>query len=327
MKLPRLIALAATAWLLISGPRCSEAVSDEIFGAPLFGAGDAPRVVNSTPVTGSVGVTRNQVLTLEFKKPLNSAKCSAAFSLTPNVTGYGRVFGNYFLFSPNTLLSEQSYVMTMSKDCEDAEGRDLLDAFYAEFAVGFQIPAETPAVQAVGLASQNCPAAFPAGGSSVGGDHTLGSCWWDNNLAILTASNYRFRGGDDGSGAGACADVNTDNIVVIFNRYMDINATIAAISLTRQSPPISSIRLASWTWSDCRANAPYGCRAVTLVFSEDRSSCNGASAFGTDDFNLERSNAPSTPGSPLYLLEIDTTARDAEETTLTNTFNFGIEGD
>jgi hypothetical protein len=113
---------------------------------------------------------------------------------------------------------------------------------------------------------------------------------------------------------------------MIFNRYMDINATIDAISLSRKTPPISTIRLSSWNWSDCRAIPPYGCRAVTLIFAEDRSSCNGASAFGTDDFNLERSDT-SPSGSPLYLLQVDTTARDTDGNTLADTFNFGIEGD
>lgn len=309
---------------------CSENLENPFLATPpakaLFGDTKHPRVVFSDPVAGATNVERSKVITLTFNKEINANRCPAAFVLQPPHEGFSKVLGNYFTFTPKDILNEQTYTMSMLKGCEDKDGHDLLTQFDAVFHVGSSLGPIQNTVQAVGLESQNCPATFPGQGSGVGGNHALGSCWWDNTLPMLTASSYTLRGGDDGSGtAAACNDVNTDNIRIIFNRYMDPSTTVNAITLTRKSPPLSTIRLASWAWTDCQLESPYGCRVVTLVFSEDRSSCNGVAAFGNPDFNLERSdNTPA--GYPFYTLEIDRTARDASGNGFSNSFSFSMEG-
>lgn len=304
---------------------CSEAVDDDFFGAPLFGGPDHPRVVTSNPLAGAENVAEDQVIAIEFNKPISASKCPAAFGLSPSVEGFGTVFGKYFTFSPNVPLPQRTYRMTMTKGCEDDEGRDLVDEYNAQFAVGLSVGPIANGVQAVGVDSQGCPTVWPGTGSASGGDHTLGSCWWDDTLPVLTPSAYEFLGGDDGlTAASSCVDRNTDNIRVIFNRYMDTNVTIGAISLTRLSPPIASTRLSTWTWSDCQAIAPFGCRVVTLVFAEDLATCNNTNAFGVADFNLAQGTGVNFP---FYQLDIDTTAADALGNTFAQKFSFGMEGE
>ncbi|MEQ9363715.1 MAG: Ig-like domain-containing protein [Leptospirales bacterium] len=315
----------ALALSLLTFVHCSETVDDEIFGAPLLGGTDHPRVVTSNPLAGAQNVSGDQVIALEFNKPISASKCPAAFALSPSTDGFGTVFGKYFTFSPNAPLPQRTYRMTMTKGCEDHEGRDLVDEYNAQFAVGLSVGPISNGVQAVGLESQGCPTVWPGGGSAVGGNHTLGSCWWDDTLPVLTPSAYKFLGGDDGlAAATSCVDRNTDNIRVIFNRYMDPNVTIGAISLTRLSPPIASTRLSTWTWSDCQGIEPFGCRVVTLVFAEDLATCNGTTAFGAADFNLAQGTGTNFP---FYQLDIDTTAADALGNTFTQKFSFGMEGE
>lgn len=326
-RMRRGMGLLCAAALLAGSAACSEAVDEDFFGAPLLGGTDHPRVVTSDPLPGALDVDFNKVIAIEFNKPINPSKCPASFGLTPATDGFGTVFGKYFTFAANTALTSRSYRMTMTKGCEDEEGRDLVDEYNAQFSVGSSIGPIANGVQAVGLESQGCPNTWPGTGSFSGGDHTIGSCWWDSSLRVLSPSAYTLRGGDDGlTAASSCVDRNTDNIRVIFDRYMDINVTIGAITLQRTSPPIASTRLSSWNWTDCQAEAPFGCRVVTLVFAEDIATCNGTTAFGTADFNLSVT-AGTGAGFPFYLLEIDTTAADTLGNNFASKFSFGFEGD
>ncbi|MCB1318084.1 MAG: hypothetical protein KDK27_19095, partial [Leptospiraceae bacterium] len=203
--------------------------------------------------------------------------------------------------------------------------------FTLTFSVG---GGPAPTVQAVGLASQNCSTLYPGTGSAIGGDHTLNSCWWDSSLPKLSATNYEFRGGDTGGGSNGspidCTPVLTDDIRITFNTFMDTAVTGEAITLTRNSPPSSTIRVASVNWTDCNTAAPYGCRVVTIAFAEAEASCNGNILFGDvntqGDFNL-LPTIPSVQDFPLYTIEVDTTARSADGIDLPAKFNFAIEGD
>ncbi len=295
---------------------CSE-TEDQLAGlTPLLGDTNYLRVLGSTPFPGQVGVDPETKLTITFNKAFDTQRCISALSVNPLVAGYHLAGGQVLQFTPNTDLAAGIYVANLSKDCEDTEGRDLETEFTASFSVGLGV---IPRVQAVGLASQACPASYPGTGSSAGGDHTLGSCWWDDSLAVLAPTNYEFRGNS------ACADANTDNIRIIFNTYMDQGPTIDAISLTRQSPGFSTVRKATWTWSDCQTASPFGCRVVTIAFTEEANACGGG-GFGGNDFDLEADTA-FLVDFPLYLLEVSTSARSIDGAAPANDFTFGIEGD
>ena len=163
---------------------CTEVADDPIFAAPLFGGGsDIPQVVSSDPFQGQTDVAQNKVLALQFNKFVDESRCTSAFTLSPSVTGFSNFAGEYFFFTPNFDLGDGSYTMTMGEECADQDGRNILNSYSVTFTVGqVEGPFGTPVVQAVGLASQGCPETFPGSGSSGGGDHTLGTCWWDNSL-------------------------------------------------------------------------------------------------------------------------------------------------
>lgn len=318
---------------VISGLMACSKIEDELDAlVPLLDDDEILEVVSSVPVSGATGISGDQTIYVLFNKTIDSNKCSAAFSISPSTTGSTRAAGNALEFNPDKDLSDGSYTYTISKDCEDLESRDLFREYSATFSVG---PGSSPAVQAIGLESQSCPTTAPGSGSAVGGNHTLGSCWWDSSLSILSPTNYEFRGGDTGAGAlGSpvdCADVNTDNIRIFFTSYMDPSTTISAISLTRQSPPATQIKIANFTWTDCNGSNPYGCKVVTIQFAELEASCNGTAAYGNlgtnGDFNLSCTTCPAAVADfPIYLLEVDTTARSTGGVNMDDTFSFSFEG-
>lgn len=227
--------------------------------------------------------------------------------------------------------------MSVTSNCEDKEGRDLQVPYSASFTVGAGGVQSQPTIVAVGLESQGAGCSVLGSvGSASGANWTSSTCFWDSTLPILGPSSYQFQGGDNGTGTpgnfvNACADVNTDNFILIFNNYMNPSSTVNAITLTRLSPPPSSMRLATWTWSDCQTVSPYGCRAVDLVFSELEASCNGGSTLGpaaygpNGDFNLQ-ATAGSPAGFPRYMIQMDTTARDIFGRAPISNFNFAVEG-
>lgn len=306
------------AFVAFSAANCSELDKKTGDLIPLIGAVDVLRVTGSIPFPGQQGVATTTRIGFSFSKDIDVQKCISAFAISPSVAGGFNGGGTLLEFIPNAALTPGTYVATLSRSCEDTSGRDLEAEYTASFGVGVSAASITPEVQAVGLASQGCALSYPGTGSAAGGDHTLGTCWWDSSLAILSPTAYEFRGDN------ACADVNTDNIRIIFNTYMNIGATINAISVTRQSPPSSSVKKASWVWSDCLAAAPFGCRVVTIAFTEEANACGGA-GFGGNDFNLQQ----DTPLAdfPFYLLEVDGTAVSFDGLSLPATFTFGFEGD
>lgn len=288
-------------------------------------------VVSTNPTQNQSDVSAEQNIEIIFSKTIHPGRCTSAFTLNSENDGEIIAGGNALKYLPNSSLGTGSHVVELTTDCEDLSGADLLTPLTYSFNVG---ASTTPIVQAIGLESQGCSTTHPGAGSASGGDHTLGSCWWDSSLAVLSPTNYEFRGGDDGTGAAAstnaCADVNTDNFRLIFSEYMDIATTTNAISLTRLSGPATLIKLASHTWTDCQTNAPFGCRVITLSFAEAEATCNDTTTFGNNstngDFNLSQTNAPQIVGFPLYRIEVAITARSTAGTTLNETFAFDMEG-
>lgn len=318
--------------LVIAAVSCSKAEDQLSALAPIFGDGQSPQVIGAVPYPGQVGVVPSASVSILFNKAMNSQRCSGAFSISPSATGATVVAGNALLFTPGQNLATGTYNVTLSTSCEDLEGRDLEAAYSGSFVVGS--PGNfAPRVVAVGLASQGGCTGLGSSGSGVGGDWTLPVCWWEESLAMLPPSSYTFRGGDTGTGAlglpNDCADVTTDNFRLIFNNYMNPGVTANATTLRRLSGPATTIRAASYSWSDCQAVSPFGCRALTVSFSELEASCNGAAAFGTiatgGDFNLGLT-VGSPAGFPLYMIQVDTTALDSAGKPPSFQFNFTMEG-
>ncbi|MCR1795523.1 Ig-like domain-containing protein [Leptospira sp. id769339] len=449
-----------SALLLFSFLHCDNLSTNASKFFPYLGTGESPVVLASSPITNTSGVSPTASVQIIFDRTMKIYTCQEAFSITPNIPGYFILSPFSLEFTPSENLSNGSYTVKITKNCEDEKGHDLKNVFSLVFGVGsmpgggttspsissIQVQQGTlaacnagtgtnldiiandvtnaclgtassrnpvvitfseamdtakttlavsasfsgdfdwsgggtiltitpdvpfvygtrynvnistsaestlgysmstavtssfvagaitgpPTVQAIGVESQGCASSFPGVGSATGGDWTLGSCYWDSSLAVLSASSYYFRGGDDGSGASAstaaCSDVATDNFKIIFSNYMNPTTTASAVRLQRLSPPLTTVRMATYSWSDCQGVYPYGCRVLITSFSELEASCNGSLAFGNaatgGDFNLLRTdNAPAD--FPFYQLFVDTTAIDVNGVNLRNQFQFVMEG-
>ncbi|MCW7464020.1 MULTISPECIES: Ig-like domain-containing protein [Leptospira] len=301
-------------------------------GDCLSGIGIQNDIILTSVVNGCLGNSVNNPITIQFSRPMSQAQTIAGFSISPNVTGTFLWSGGdqTLTFTPDSKFTfGQRYTITISTIAISSDRVAFDQNTSYSFVAGGALT-NSPIVQAIGVASQGCSNTFPGVGQAAGGNWLAANCFWDSTLPVLGPNSYQFRGGDNGDGTNAnCTDVNTDNFRLIFSNYMNITATINAIRLQRTSPPGTIIQLASWNWTDCQLVYPFGCRVVTLAFSELESSCNGTSFFGNagtgGDFNLSRTdNMPA--GYPYYMLTVDTSARDTNNLQLGSTFQFVMEG-
>ncbi|PJE00744.1 MAG: hypothetical protein CK427_13055 [Leptospira sp.] len=297
------------------------------------GIGALTDIVANTVNNGCLGNPTITPIEINFSHTMDTPITQAAITFSPNLTG-SFTWSNAnqtVTFSPDQrLIFGTRYTVNISTIARTIDNINLPIVNSFGFVAGGLLSA-APAIQAVGVASQGCANTFPGIGNAAGGDWTSGNCFWDNSLSILSPSNYRFRAGDIGNGSTgsnlSCLDVNTDNFRLIFSNYMDLNSTINAVRLRRTSPPTTTVQLSSWSWTDCQAVAPFGCRVLNVTYAEQESSCNG-SLFGNaltgGDFNLLRSdNTPA--GFPYYNLSVDTSARDVNNIPINSTFNFTME--
>ncbi|MEM7183185.1 MAG: Ig-like domain-containing protein [Spirochaetota bacterium] len=298
------------------------------------GTGALTDIIANTVTTACRGNAANNSLVFTFSTAMDTTPSQAAISISPSIDGsFAWTSGNTVLTltSDTTLTYGQRYTVSFATSARSAQEISQGTALSYSFVVG--ATTTIPEIQAVGLVSQtNCTAATPTG-SNTGADWNAGEpCFWDKSLAMLTPSSYQFRGGDTGGGSAGsatdCADVNTDNIRLIFSEFMNIGTTTAAISLSKLSPPFATLQLASYAWSECDTTFPFGCKVVDLVYAEQEASCNGTT-FGDastgGDFNLLRSDN-TTAGSPIYQISVDTTAQDVNGAKFSSTFNFYMVG-
>ncbi|TGK43536.1 Ig-like domain-containing protein [Leptospira andrefontaineae] len=293
------------------------------------GIGTNTDILTNNVSNGCLGNPSTNSIVMNFNTPMKTNETQAAFGVSPFVSGnFQWSSGNQVLtyVTDEKLQYGTRYTVSLSTAAQGGNQSFLASSVSGSFLAGGNNP--SPIVQAIGLASQGgCASTYPGVGSSSGGNWSAASCWWDDSMAILAPNNYTFRGGDNAVGdSTSCTDRNTDNFRIIFNNHMKSTAT-DSISLTRTSAASTVIRLSSWTWSDCQAVYPFGCRVLDLVFSEIESSCGGSSAFGTaGDFNLTNANFDFTwngtpafpyptivpsPNSPVYNLQIGSGAFDA----------------
>lgn len=298
----------------------------------------APIDITSNDITnGCLGNPNSNNIAINFSREMNTSVTQSSLQVVPPISG-NRVWSNNnqtLTIQPDSKLNFGTrYSITVTTQALSAENIPFSNLASHNFVAGGLLD-EAPFVQAIGVSSQGCANSFPGTGSPSGGDWTMGSCFWDNSLPVLSPSAYHFRAGDQGTGSSggppysplSCLDVNTDNFKIIFSNYMDLNSTVNAVRLNRISPPVTIIQLATWNWTDCQAVAPYGCRVLTVVYAEQESSCNGL-LFGNanhgGDFNLMQSdNMPN--GIPFYTLRVDTSARDVNNISLPSNFIFTME--
>ncbi|WP_411821935.1 Ig-like domain-containing protein [Leptospira sp. 'Mane'] len=299
----------------------------------LAGIGTAGDLTAASITNACLGNPTNNPIVFNFSRPMNQVQTQSNIGFSPSFTGT-------FVWSPDNLTLTFTpdaklnygvrYTISIGQNAVTTDRITVEAPSSYSFVAGGAV-SSAPTVQAVGVASQGCATSFPGTGSASGGNWSAGSCYWDNTLPVLSPGSYTFRGGDDGNGntnlTAACGDVNTDNFRLIFSNYMDLNSAINAVRLRRLSPPSTIVQLSSWTWGDCQAAFPYGCRVLNLSFAEQEASCNG-SLFGNavtgGDFNLLKSDTTPT-GFPYYMITVDTSARDVNNLPFSSNFNFTME--
>lgn len=116
---------------------CTE-VEDEAAGvlAPVLNNEEYLSVLYTAPDEGEQQVSRGTSVEIMFNKEINVQRCIAGFSITPYVIGSFMHYGSLLTFNPDGGLADGTYVVEISKDCEDLEGRDLLILFTLTFYVG-----------------------------------------------------------------------------------------------------------------------------------------------------------------------------------------------
>ncbi|PJZ26552.1 hypothetical protein CH352_05070 [Leptospira hartskeerlii] len=302
------------------------------------GIGSATNFLTSTVNNGCVGNPTNNTITFNFTTPMDTQSTQNAVSFSPSIPGsFSWSNGNQTLtlVSDSTLSFGTRYQVGVGTSAQSSSLISMQQAVVGSFVAGALNSA--PIVQAVGLASQTgapgCSTTYPGTGSSTGGDWNLGFCWWDSSLPVLSPSSYKFRGGDDGAAtATSCADQTTDDFRLVFNNYMDTGTTASAVSLSRVSGTSTVIRLSTWSWSDCQVSYPFGCRVLDLKFAEIEASCGGNGAFGASgDYNLTKAGLDFTnayapiavdPNSPVYTIEVNSSATDVNGRSLSSPFTF-----
>ncbi|ABZ93483.1 Conserved hypothetical protein [Leptospira biflexa serovar Patoc strain 'Patoc 1 (Ames)'] len=270
-------------------------------------------------------------MTIRFSKPMDQREVQLGLRLEP--------YGSFHLewTDPNQvqirfdefLESQTRYQLILSSGISALDGSKIQNPVSLDFFIG-EGP-RPPEVIGFGLASQNCGLGIQELGSMTGARWDSISCFWSRGLAILSPHDYKFRGGDNGSGESgspnACADVSTDNFKLFFDQYVDPISVISSSRLTKISPPTSNIRLATWEWGHCQNTFPYGCREITYSFAESEASCNG-SVFGNNttggDFNLASSIlAPNF--YPYYEFRLDAEVRSVTGKRMASPFVIQME--
>jgi len=266
--------------------------------------------VTAGAASTTASVCVNVPIIINFSEDMDQSATAAAISFSPSISaGQSWAAPNRLIITPlgNGLSGGTTYALTVS-----TAARDLAyNALQADFGLTFTTE-NAAGVRSVGVASQTCDMANTAG-NAAGGNWVLGSCWWDSSLSLLGPSYYTLRGANAACGT----DTNTDNVRIIFNTAMDPAATLGAINVSRVSPPITTVYITSAAWDATN-------RMLTLSLSESGAACDpGANA---DALDLRDSSA-SGAGFPIYLLEIDISARSAGGVNMSSTFSFAFEGD
>lgn len=101
-----------------------------------------PEVVSSVPSPGEKGVAKDQEIVITFSRKMDLQKCIGAISLQPHVNGHFEQDGKIIRYTPiNNWSTGTTYLLTVSQSCEDTDGFDLKEPYYASFIIGEEIVA------------------------------------------------------------------------------------------------------------------------------------------------------------------------------------------
>lgn len=136
MNMKRKTKRVTIACLLIGFMACTK-VEDKTAAtlAPILNNESYLVVEYTNPGSGAIDVATNQFIDIKFNKAINDQRCIGAFTITPFVVGLFSVYDSLLEFQPDGGLTTGTYVVEISKDCEDLENRDLHTEYTFSFAV------------------------------------------------------------------------------------------------------------------------------------------------------------------------------------------------
>jgi len=103
---------------------------------PNLNSTEAPKVMYSIPSQNQTGVPKDQTILIQFNKDIDQSSCTNAFYIQPPVSGLFEFTGSTMKFKASEYLKGGiTYVVNVSKTCEDKEGRDLDKAYSINFSI------------------------------------------------------------------------------------------------------------------------------------------------------------------------------------------------
>ncbi|MCE9501710.1 MAG: Ig-like domain-containing protein, partial [Leptospira sp.] len=116
--------------------QCNKAAKGAQKFSPFPGEAEPPNILLSSPTSGSSNLQTNQKISFMFSKPMNMDACRLAFSIVPTTLGFMDSTDITFNFTPAQAFKYGSYTYSLTKSCEDKDGRDLKNPFSASFSIG-----------------------------------------------------------------------------------------------------------------------------------------------------------------------------------------------
>ncbi|MCW7493887.1 Ig-like domain-containing protein [Leptospira sp. 2 VSF19] len=105
---------------------------------------DTPKILSISPSSDSMNVKPETDVSILFSHPMSIQSCISAFSLEPQVRGVFETNDFSLKFIPKSELPSGGYVMKVTKQCEDKNGKDLDRVYTIPFRVGEKETPEPP---------------------------------------------------------------------------------------------------------------------------------------------------------------------------------------
>lgn len=115
----------------------------------VLSGGDSPRVLMLSPTSDSTNVDPKTDISVAFSHPMSIQTCISAFSLEPPVKGSFETTEINLKFSPKEELPSGGYIVRLTKQCEDKDGKDLDRVYTVPFRVGDKEKPSNPELTSV----------------------------------------------------------------------------------------------------------------------------------------------------------------------------------
>lgn len=123
-------------FLMLAMSHCSSNLGSLEEWLGVLKAEDSPKVILFNPTSDAIGVDPKTTVSIVFSKPMSIQSCVSAFSLEPQVRGIFETTDTTLNFFPKEELSSGGYIVRLTKQCEDKEGKDLDRIYVVPFRVG-----------------------------------------------------------------------------------------------------------------------------------------------------------------------------------------------